>query len=134
MINYQKGYIALTSAIIISILLLTIAVSLGFTSLLGRLNIVDSESKERSSALAEACINTAMLKIANNKDYVLTNSDHAILVGNDTCNVVSLSPNPPRNFPITIHTQAVINKAYTNLEVKIDSDFKIISWQELPNF
>jgi len=131
-IYQQKGFIALTSAIIISVLLLAITVSLGFSGFFTRLNILDSESKERSVALAEACIDTAILKLANSTDYVLVSADHVIPVGTDTCNIISLAPNPSRSFPITIQTQACINKSVTNLEVIIDDNLDITSYKELP--
>lgn len=130
----EQGYIALVSAIVISFLLITITVSLGLSGFFGRFDILDSESKERSSALTEACIDTAILKLAENINYSLTPDDHAIPVEGDTCNIVSISPNPTRTFPITIQTQACINKSVTNLSVIIDSNFDITSWEELPNF
>src|ERR1035437_3862474 len=106
----DSGFIALMSAIVMSAILLLIASTLSFTGFSGRLNILDSEYKEKSSALAEACMDTAILKIANNKDYILiAPNDHNILVGSDSCNIVSLSPNTPRIFPITIKTQALVN-------------------------
>ncbi len=132
----QSGYIALMSAIIISILLLAITVGLGFNGFFGRLNIVDSDSKERSSALAEACVDVAILKLVSDKDYVLTPADQNIQIGNNPkniCSIMSLSP-IPRTFPITIQTQSNINKAFTNLEVIVDNNFEITSWQELANF
>jgi len=133
MINQQSGFIALISAIIISVLLLIIAVTIGMTGIFGRFNILDSESKERSSALAEACADMAILKLSGNKDYVLIDpDDHNIPVGSDTCDIYALST--PRTFPITIQTRGVINKSYTNLIVVIDSDFTIVSWKEVPTF
>src|SRR5260221_6266642 len=108
MISKQKGFIALMSAIIISVLLLAITLSLSFSGYFTRFNIVDSESKERSSALGESCGDAAILKLISNKDYVLTASDHAIPVGTDACNIYSISPNPPRSGAITILTQSKI--------------------------
>lgn len=128
------GYIAIVSAIVISVLILAVTLTLGFTGFFGRFNILDAESKERSSALAEACADNAILKLSNDKDYVLVAADHTIAVGTDTCNIVSFSPNPPRIGSITIKTQAIVNKAYTNLIVVVDSSFNIVSWQEAPTF
>jgi len=134
MINQQSGFIALISAIIISVLLLTIAVTIGMTGIFGRFNVLDSESKERSAALAEACADTAILKLSIDQDYVLTSADHNIsIIGTDTCDIYSL-PNTPRTFPITIQTQGIVNKSYTNLIVIIDADYSIASWEEVAHF
>jgi hypothetical protein len=126
----QGGFIAIMSVVIISVLLLAITLGMGFSSFFTRFNVLDAESKERSLALAEACGDAAILKLASNKDYVLVSSDHAISVGGDTCNIVSLSPAPSRTFPISIQTQGIVNKAYTNLKIIINSSFKITSLQE----
>ena len=126
-LNPQSGYIALMSAIIISVLLLAITVSLGFSGFFVRLNIVDSESKERSSALAEACADQAILNFTQGSSVAVTD----FLVGpdaSDKCNIISVTSNGNQT---TIKTQAYPNKAYTNLKVVIDSnDFSIISWDE----
>ena len=127
----QNGFIALVSAIIIALLLLTITVGVSFSGIFGRLNIVDSESKERSSALAEACVNKAILNLAQNQAQPVA----PINIGPtsfDNCSIVSVIANGTQT---TIKTQAVINKSYTNLQITVDSDtFTIISWNELPNF
>ena len=130
----NKGFIALMSAIIISFVLIVITVTIGMTSFFGRVNVLDTELKERSSALAEACVDTAILKLSTNQDYLLVPADHSITVtGSDTCDIFSLSPTPPRTFPITIKTQAKINnKVYTNFVIIIDSDYNIVSWDEIP--
>ena len=131
----QQGFVALISAIIISALLLTITITMGMTGIFSRFNVLDSESKERSSALAEACADEAIMKLASDKDYKLVSpDDHNIAVGSDTCDIVSLSPATPRSFPITIQTRGVINKSYTNLVVTINSDYGIDSWEEVSNF
>lgn len=120
--KHQNGFIALTSAIIISVLLLAITVGLGFSSFFTRFNILDSEFKERSLALAEACIDTAILNLA--KGLTTTGS---VAVGTDDCEIISVNGN-------TIQTQACVNKATTNLQVTTNSDFEIVTQEELPHF
>lgn len=123
----QKGYIALTSAIILSVLLLAITVSLGFTSFFARLNISDTQSKTEADALAEACVNTALANLAQG-----STATGAVAVGSATCNIVSVRENDPESGQTTITTQAFINKAYANWRVIIDSQtFDVIAWQEL---
>ena len=132
--NHNSGFIALISAIIISVLLLVITVTVSMTGILARFSVLDAESKERSIALAEACADNAILKLATNIDYALLATDHNIPVGSDTCDIVSISPAPPRSGLITIKTQGIFNKAYTNIKAVIDSDdFTISSWGECAN-
>ncbi len=128
----QSGYIALMSAIIISILLLAITVNLGFNGFFGRFNILDSESKERSSALAEACVDTAVLNLAQGSTPSPLPAN--ISVGSESCKIFSVQYDTPVLDQATIKTQAVINKAHTNLQVIINNNFEIISWKECPTF
>lgn len=60
----NKAFIALFSVIIISAILVLTAVTLSFSGFYARFNILDTESKERSNALADSCIDSARLAIA----------------------------------------------------------------------
>lgn len=123
----QEGYIALVSAIVISVLLITITVGLGLDGIFSRLNILDSESKTRSIALAEACADTAILNVAQGNNQPA----NPVTIGSDQCTIrcaLSAGSNT------TIETQANFNKAYTNLKVVIDNNtLTIVSWEEYPN-
>ena len=135
----QQGFIALMSAIVISVLLLAITLTLGLTGFFGRFNVLDSESKERSIALAEACGDSAILKLSQNVSYIPSpafnfatqTGGENVMVNSDKCVIVSVDTSGTLK---TIKTQAVINKAYTNLRIIIDtSAFTIQSWDECTN-
>ena len=133
-IKSNTGFIALISAVVISVILLLIATNLSLTSYYGRSSILDSELKKRSSALAEACADTAILKLINSKDYALVAADHNISVGTGYCDIFSLSPIPPRSGNITIVTKANFNNIYfTTLKIVVDSnnDMSVFSWEEI---
>ena len=127
--NPQSGYIALISAIVIMFLLITITISLGFISFFGRFDILDSESKERSMALAEACVSQAKLD-ASYATYYSTLTDFTIPSSTSTCkrSVVQNSGQ------IRIKAQGEFNKSFTNLRVVLDdSTFAKVSWEECDN-
>lgn len=136
--NPQSGFIALISAIIISVVLLAIAATLSLSGFYTRFNILDSEYKKRSLGLAEACAETALLDLANNINYTLQASDGSVPVGTDTCAIVSISPGPPRSGPVTIVTKGIFpstgpEQAHSNIKVIIDSTtLNINSWVETP--
>ena len=129
----DKGFIALMSAIIISFILIVITITLGMSSLFGRFNILDSESKERSYALAEACGDSAILEIT----YGTYSINKVINIGPtsyDTCTIVKTVADKPNVGESLIKTQSAINKAYTNLLITIDSDYNVLIWEECTNF
>lgn len=128
-LSLSNGFAALMSVIILSVILLLIATTLSMTGFAGRLNILDSEYKERSLVLAEACVDMAILRLTQNPTYL---GNESVSVGGDTCNIRNFDPNPD---PITIETKSTFQKAVTNLRVVVvKSDLSVISWQEVPNF
>src|SRR3989344_2650817 len=60
----SAGFIALTATIIVAAVLLVLTVSIASSGFQGRFAVFDGEVKEASRALAEACVETAILKHA----------------------------------------------------------------------
>ena len=126
-IKRKSGFAALMSTIILSVILLLIATNLGLTGFYGRSDILDSELKKRSSTLAEACVDTALLKLAENPSYA--GSESINVSDADTCNILSIDPAVD---PIIINTTGVFMNATTKLEVKVNaSDLSLVSWEEI---
>jgi len=124
----QEGYIALMSAIIISAVLVGISVSISTTGFFVRFNVLDAEYKLRSAALAESCVNVALLRLAQNPGLPAAGS---VAVGNEYCNIVSVRKNGSQQ--IIIQTKGVVREAVSNLQVVISSsNFSLISWEEIP--
>ncbi len=138
-LQLESGFIALMSAIVISVMLLAITLALGFSGFFARFNVLDSESKERSSALAEACGDSAILKISQDGayapspvfDFTTQTGGESVSVDTDSCTIASVDSSGSQKI---IKTQANFNKAYTNLRIVIDTtDFTIVSWDECAN-
>ena len=122
----QGGFVALITAIILSAILLIITTTLNQTSFFTRSNLLDSEYKERSAGLAEACIDIARLKLANDPRY--SGSEPSIPIGTNSCEIRPIVGN-------TIETKAVYNSAVTNLRVVINpADISVVSWEEVSSF
>ena len=118
----NSGFMALMSAIIISVVLLLLVTNLSLTGFYDRSNILDGELKERSSALAEACVDTAILKLANDPTYSPTNED--VFIGSDKCVINSISSG-------TIYVRADYKNYITKLEVDVDSSLSVTRWEEV---
>jgi uncharacterized membrane protein len=121
----NEGFIALISAIIISIILLLIITNLSLTGFYNRFNILDSELKERSSALAEACADTAILNLAQGINFT-----GEVSIDGEKCNIESISGSTEK----TIVVEAKYKNYFTNLRVVVKtSDLSVVSWEETPN-
>lgn len=123
----NSGFIALMSAVIVSMILLLIAVNTSKNSFLGRLNILNSEFKERSLVSAEACADVALLKLASDMDY--TGNENIIIGSGDICAIKTVDSSED---PIVIYAKSDFQHAITNLRIKANkSNLAVVSWEEL---
>lgn len=128
----EKGFAALITAIVLSCILITAAVTLNLSGFFTRSALLDAEYKERSSALSEACADVALLKLAGNATYA---GNETIAIGTDTCQIRPTKLGVPVAGQDTVETRAVFNEATTNLQIIVTaSDLSVQSWNELPSF
>ncbi len=126
--NSNGGFIALISVIVVSVLLLTITFSLSLSGYFSRFNILNTEFKKQSVALAEACGDIALLKLAQGVTIITPVS---VSVGADTCTIFPVQAAAGQT---TIKTQAKVQKIFTNLKIVVtDSTLAVVSWEEIPN-
>jgi hypothetical protein len=134
--QHHNGYIALISAILISVSLLTMVIAVSFEGYFSRFNVLESEQKEMSAYLAESCFNTAVLKLSQDVDYT---GNQYIHVGSEGCRIRSIN-NTGAQFSsnLVVRSQASSSGAYTNLQVEIDPDdlpsVTIVNWKEIGSF
>lgn len=132
-VKKQDGFVALTSVVIIAVILMAVTLSLSFTGFYSRFNILTTDYKERSFSLAEACAETALLKLALDTDYA---GSETIAVEGHTCEILPISESAGE---ITIKTKAYFpasgaERTVTNLVIVAGSaNLNIISWEEVPN-
>src|SRR5687768_15605238 len=129
------GYTAITTAIITSIVIMLLGVSIAFISLSGRTATLNFTVKQRATYLAQACLEEALLKLANDPNYI----------GNETIQVQIESQTEPCSIgEITtsgankiIPTQALFSSfsssAATKLRLTVQaSDLAWVSLVEVP--
>ena len=129
----NTGFMALISAIIISVLLITLGVTSSMTSFFARYDIANAEYKERSTALAEACADLALSKLAIDSTYSPAVGGDIETVDTDRCTIISISTNSglytittKANFPATPPA------SYATIEIKANtSNLSLISWREI---
>lgn len=129
-IRYSRGgYIALVSALIITAVIVLIVAAVGQLAFFGRAAISDVHFKEKSRALAGACANTALLKLADNANYV---GNETIAVASDTCRIFAITSSSTGRI---IDAQGVFQRSYTNFRITVTSGaVDIVRWEELKSF
>lgn len=125
--NGQKGFIAITSAIVVSFVLMVVAISVGSSNLLSRGNVNDFQIKLLSHAIARSCLNHALYRLADSGSYV---GNETIVVSSYSC-VLSTITTVGLNKVISV--KAVINGITTNLKLTANSKtLSTVSLEELP--
>lgn len=124
----NNGFVALISVIIISVILLLVTMNVSFDGFYSRFNIFDYESKERSSAMAEACADIVLLKLAEDSTYIGGGSPVTVS-GADTCAIDSTSAAiPDRTFVL----HSIFNNSYTNLQIIVNvTTGVIVKWEKI---
>jgi hypothetical protein len=133
------GFVALISVIIISAILLVLVFTLEAASLFARFDSLDSENKRISLELAEACVQSAMLKEAQNPTYAGGDciSLGGVCGGADPQQVCKICSVTYASGIATAYTRAAYRGAYTNLRVSFDTtpgSYAIQGWAELPSY
>ncbi len=125
----QKGFVALVTAVFISASLLIVVTTLSLSGFYSRYNVLDSEFKEQSLALADGCADIALVNIAINSAYL---GNATSTIGGSECYVGSVSMSGSNKI---FRTRGIYKNTYTNLEVTVNSStLAVVSWKEIPIF
>ena len=124
--NHDQGFIALITAILISALLLGITLAQSRAAFYYRAQLLESEQKAQSRALAESCVHEAILRLTLDNSYA---GNEEIQIAQQRCTIRPIEPTPNG---LIIKTDSSVENASTDLTVEVTStDFAIISWQEV---
>lgn len=125
--NSESGFIALTSVIIISLLLITITIGSANSSYGNRFNGLAYENKIASSAAAYACLQYALARLSENEGY---SGGSVVRVGPETCSVISVVS--PTTDTRIILVQSNIHRSFSTFKFTIRMhDWVVLSRQEL---
>lgn len=88
--DLQSGFIALVSTIIISGVLMMLVFSSSTSSFFARFDIQNGEFRKMSLNLSESCVNVALLKIAQNYNYLPPVGGETVSVAENYCKIQSV--------------------------------------------
>lgn len=108
----KSGYIAITSAILISLAIIAIVLSSSSIGFRSRTNIVDSSSKATSKYAAEGCLELALLELAKDDQYL---GGESFTINGNQCDILPIED--PRETPPQriIKTQSTFSDTKTLL-------------------
>ncbi len=111
-INYNGGYIALLSTIIISAVLLSMTVGAGQSGWYTRFMVLGAEAKLQSHIVASGCVSEALARLIIDLDW---SGDVTSTYGAGTCYVYPIQNNFPQNQIVTIRVRGEVRGAFTNI-------------------
>lgn len=124
----MKGYLAVTTSIVLTLIVILVALALGVRVLLSRFDTENFEAKKISYFLSRSCLDVALLKLSAGS-YA---GNEIITIGDKQCEILPIETAPSE---ITIKSQATINNKTTNLKLIVDSyNLSTISLEEMQSF
>jgi len=121
----ESGYLAITVALIFSLIALFVSLSLGTRTLLARLNRMEYLNKKIALALARSCDDVALLRLRQNPAY---GGNETVKVGGYQCTVFPIENVPPNQV---IKTKAAVQRATANIKMTVNSKLQQVSLEEL---
>jgi len=123
------GYMAITVAIMVSIVMVLLGVALSTLSLFGQTNGVTETLKQKSAYAARGCMERALLTLSLNNAY--TGNETITLQADGetlTCNIGPITTQGPNKV---IKTQATVRDLTTNISETVDgASLSTVSIQE----
>jgi hypothetical protein len=125
--NRHQGFVALISAVIISAVLMLMVLAGALSGIFARSNVLDAELKSRSRAVADACLDQALLLVTNNPGYL--DSQYQKFNALDACLLTVSGVAPAKSIAV----QGSSTKAVTNLSATYNTGTKAFtSLSEVP--
>jgi hypothetical protein len=114
--THERGFIALISVLMLSVILLAAVISLAQYGIVSRYGLLTLEHKEISQARARACIQVARIAIVNDPDFEV--ADKPVAFEDSWCEIVSIDAGGGTSV---VQVSASSSGATTNLEAVIDA-------------
>ena len=109
-----RGFIALTSVLILSAIFLYITISIASRAISSSSIQIAFQERDNAKYNAEGCLSYALMELQRTFEYV---GDEGILVGNGTCNILSLSEDATQ--PRTVQVESTVGNHTYRLEADI---------------
>lgn len=128
--NNQKGFMALTSILIISAISLGIAVSISLLGVGESKSSLALKKGQEALTIAQACGEESLFRLKKDSTY----TSGSLNVGNGTCNISVTGSGADRTVDVIAHISDLsLYEKKIRLVVKLSGTaVNLISWQEIP--
>ncbi len=129
----ERGFIALVSALIISVVLLSIVIVSGMGSFYARMDALGKEQAAQARSLASSCVDVALLALATStQPLAFIISGRRVNIDEpkgETCIIDTLTAG---TATVSIHTHASVGSSYSSISAAASTSprISISSWRE----
>lgn len=124
--NFQSGYIAIVTALILSLLVLFVGVSTGTITLLSRYSRLEALNKNISAGTAQSCLQYGLLKLGEDYNYA---GDATITVSGYDCHLYSISTSGSNKI---LKAKSSVYGDTTNYQLTVDASLTPLTLEEVP--
>jgi len=131
-LHRHKGFIALTSVLVLGAILLSITISTASRSISATSGGVSLHSKNRAEALSDACVEYALIELQRTLGYV---GDESIAIGDESCDILTITGTG--NTDRTIEAMSTVNGHTHRVQAVVSvvsPEVTITSWREVASF
>lgn len=130
--NYTQGFIALTTALVLSAVFLSVGISAARLAVSGGQETTSAYSSDKAQIMAESCAEYALFQLQESVDYL---GGETIQIGNETCDILLVggSGNTDRVIQVestvsefTRHVEVVVAVVFP--EIKISSFMTVVDF------
>jgi hypothetical protein len=128
-----KGFIALISVLMLSVVLLAAVISLAQYGITSRYALLHLEHKTVTLTRAQACVEVARIAVVNDPFFETTNKE--VVIDDATCILEEVFANTPASGFSRIEATARLQGATTNVRAEINTNSgDVVRFEEVPNF
>lgn len=130
--KYQRGFIALTTVLVLSAIFLSLCISMASRAIGGADIGVLAYEADRTQDLAEGCVEYALLELHRSLNYA---GDESILIDGAPCLILPILGTGNTNR--VIQAQSSVSNHMYRVEVELSTvnpQIEIASWKPVTNF
>lgn len=127
-----QGYIALTTALILSVVFLSVGIGVSMLAVSGGQNSLSMYSAKKAEIIAESCVEYALFQLQQSLEYV---GNETVNIGGETCDILTIGGIGNNNR--VIKTESTVSDYVRHIEVEVAEIFpeiEISSFKTVVNF
>ena len=129
----ERGFIALVSALIISVVLLSIVIGSGMGSFYARMDALGKEQAAQARALASSCVDVALLaRATSTQPLIFSISGRRVNIDESKGQICVVDTLTSGTGTVSIHTHSAVGNSYSTISATASTSPNIFihTWSE----